>query len=156
MTYVIGVVRAGERDLWWKKPELYDREGRERLTAIGLSNPETRKLVFELIAHRIIVDAWLNRSARTHWFGALANTGLPRPRDSEPRGKRGWAWHAGFTRYERDEAGLWVFDALMLGHNVGHSTHRQGPLSGGGCDCVSDEEVAPLYFALKEGGFIDA
>jgi hypothetical protein len=156
MAYVVGIVRDEECDLWRKKPELYGREGRERFTALALGDPRRRKLACELIAHRIIVDAWLCRSARTHWFGALAKTGLPRPRDSEPRGRRGWAWHAGFSRYERDKAGLWVLDALMLGHNVGHSTHRQGPLSGGGCDCVSDEEVAPLYFALKEGGLIDA
>jgi hypothetical protein len=93
MVYVIGIVREGEFGLLRKRPEIFELENREKLTATALGDSRTRKFAFELIAHRLVIEAWLMR-ARRHWFIV---SGPPRPRDSELRYKRGQIWHASFT-----------------------------------------------------------
>lgn len=144
--------REAELRFAFKRPELFDREGRERLTKIALGDIRTRQLALELVAHRIVTDVY-RMGARTSWLAVMAKTGLPRPRDSEPRGKSGWAWQARFGRDQRDEAVSWTLDAIRSGHEIAYSNSKSGPMIGG-AHCIDDYQVMPLYRALKKEGLI--
>jgi hypothetical protein len=150
MAYLIGIVRDAELSLLRKRPEIFDLENRKKITEIAFGDPRTRKLALELIAHRLVINAWL-MPGRKHWFVV---SGPPRPRDSAPRYKRGQIWHAGFA--DRESAGVWLIETLADGCRlITHSTSAKGPsASVGRCDCVAIEETAALYLALREKGLV--
>jgi hypothetical protein len=130
---------------------LMRRVSRKQMVEIALGHAETRTMVADMVAGDVVKVTSL---FRTCWLFVLANSGLPQPPNTEPRGKSGWAWQIRFDRNEADAARQWVKDALSAGHAVAYSNHKEGPGNSRDLRSVSSDDEERLCRELLARGLL--